>query len=396
MKRILYLTFYFRPDLCAGSFRNTPLVDELASQIQGKNIQVDVLTTSPNRYSTFREDYKEKEQVGNVSIERIVVPPHESGVKDQILSFKTYFFEVLKRTRNRDYDLVFASSSRFFTSYLAYIIAKRKRIPLYLDVRDLFSETVGSISQNPLIKYLVAPVVANREKRVYQYASHINLISEGFKEDFKKSSSTKFSYYTHGVDPVFKKAQQESRPTNQKPKKIVYAGNIGDGQGLDKIVPQAANQLKGDYVFRIIGDGGAKQTFIDKLRELKVENVELVEPMSRDEIVHEYKDADIFLIHLNSLPIFKKVLPSKIFELAAVQKPILAGVNGYSRDFLKENVEGAFLFDPGDVEGLIRQIKNIESYFERERSIDNTRFIHEFNRQSIKQEMAKSILSYLK
>lgn len=396
MKRILYLTFYFRPDLCAGSFRNTPLVDELATQIQDKDIQIDVLTTSPNRYSTFREDYKEKEQIGNVSVERIVVPSHESGVKDQIMSFKTYFFEVLKRTRNRHHDLVFASSSRFFTSYLGYILAKRKQAPLYLDVRDLFSETVESISKNPAIKYLIAPVVGNREKKVYRYASHINLISEGFRDDFNQYPSTNFSFYTHGVDPIFKKAQQENRSNNQKPRKIVYAGNIGDGQGLHKIVPQAAKQLNGDYIFRIIGDGGAKQTFIRKLRELNVENVELVEPMNRDEIVDEYKDADIFLIHLNNLPIFKKVLPSKVFELAAVQKPILAGVKGYARDFLNDNVEGAFLFDPGDADGLIGQIKNIENYFNGESSIDNTRFIHKFDRQSIKQEMANSILSYLK
>lgn len=396
MKRILYLTFYFRPDLCAGSFRNSPLVDELAYQTQGKNIDIDVLTTSPNRYSTFREDYEEHEQFDNVSIERIVVPSHESGVKDQILSFKTYFFEVLKRTRNQKYDIVFASSSRFFTSYLGYLIAKRNKIPLYLDVRDLFSETVGNISQNPVIKYLVKPVIANREKKVYQYANHINLISEGFKDDFKMYPSTTFSYYTHGVDPVFKKAQQEKESQPRQPRKIIYAGNIGDGQGLHKVVPEAAKKLKGDYIFRIIGDGGAKQTFIHKLRKLKVDNVELIEPMNRDEIVREYKEADIFLIHLNNLPIFKKVLPSKVFELAAVEKPILAGVNGYAQQFLKDNVEGAFLFDPGDVDGLIYQIKQIENYYRGESSTDNSRFIQEFDRQSIKREMASSILSYLK
>lgn len=395
MKRILYLTFYFRPDLCAGSFRNSPLVEELANQIQDKNIQIDVLTTSPNRYSTFRENYEEKEKVGNVSIERIIVPPHESGIKDQIISFKTYFFEVLKRTRNCNYDLVFGSSSRFFTSYLGYLIAKRKKIPLYLDVRDLFSETIGSISKNPLIKYVITPVVANREKKVYRYASHINLISEGFQDDFKKYPLTNFSFYTHGVDPVFKKAQHLKKPGNQKLKKIIYAGNIGDGQGLHKIIPEAARQLEGRYCFRIIGDGGAKQTLVDKLRELNVKNVELVEPKNRNEIVDEYKDADIMLIHLNNLPIFKKVLPSKIFELAAVQKPILAGVSGYSRKFLKESLEGSFLFDPGDVHGLIREIKNIEKFVNQEKSIDNSRFIKKYDRQSIKKEMANSILSYL-
>lgn len=395
MKRILYLTFYFRPDLCAGSFRNSPLVDELAKQVKDKDIAIDVITTSPNRYSTFREDYKEKEKVGSVSIERIVVPSHQSGVKDQIMSFKTYFFEVLKRTRKRKYDLVFASSSRFFTSYLGYLIAKQNNALLYLDIRDQFSETIKNVSKNSLIKYLVAPVVANREKKVYQYASHINLISEGFREDFKKYQSTNFSFYTHGVDPVFIKAQKEKGEKNGSAKKIIYAGNIGDGQGLHKIIPEAAKHLDGDYIFRIIGDGGAKQKLTDELQKLDIRNVEIVEPMNREDIVDEYKNADILLIHLNNLPIFNKVLPSKVFELAAVEKPILAGVNGFAHEFLKENIEGTFLFDPGDVAGLITQVEDVERYFTEDSTIDNTRFIQEFDRKSIKKKMANSILSYL-
>lgn len=395
MKRILYLTFYFRPDLCAGSFRNSPLVDELANQIQGRDIEIDVLTTSPNRYSTFREEFKEQETLGKVSIERIIVPSHESGIRDQILSFKTYFFEVLKRIRNKKYDLVFASSSRFFTSYLGYIIAKRKQIPLYLDVRDLFSETVGSISQNPLIKYLVAPVVANRERKVYQYASHINLISEGFRDDFNQYPSTNFSYYTHGVDPAFKKAQHKRESRHQKPIKIIYAGNIGEGQGLHKIIPDAAHQLKGKYIFRIIGDGGAKRKLTERLKQLKIGNVELVDPIPRNEIVEEYKRADILFIHLNNLPIFQKVLPSKIFELAAVEKPILAGVHGYAREFLNKKTDGVFLFDPGDVEGLLKQIHRIEKNKNLNLSIDNEAFLEEHSRKQINKQLADSILSYL-
>lgn len=396
MKRILYLTFYFRPDLCAGSFRNSPLVDELSKQIEGENIKVDVFTTSPNRYASFREDFHESEQLGNISIERIVVPSHESGIKDQILSFRTYFFEVLKRTKNNHYDLVFASSSRFFTSYLGYLIAKRDKSLLYLDIRDLFSKTIKSISSNPIIKFLITPVVRNREIKVYEYATHINLISKGFRNDFTKFNDAHFSFYTHGVDPVFKKAQEERYTKNGKAKKIVYAGNIGDGQGLHKIIPEAAKLLYGKYVFRIIGDGGAKLKLVDKLRELEIKNVEMVEPMSRTEVVNEYRNADILLIHLNNLPIFNKVLPSKIFELAAVEKPILAGVNGYAQQFLNQKIEGTFLFNPGDVHGLIHQIDVLENFLKENTTIDNSEFISEFDRQDIKEQMAKSILRYLK
>lgn len=64
----------------------------------------------------------------------------------------------------------------------------------------------------------------------------------------------------------------------------------------------------------------------------------MVDPVSREEIIDEYMDSDILFIHLNDLPVFEKVVPSKIFELAAIEKPILAGVNGYPREFLSTKI----------------------------------------------------------
>ena len=42
--KILFLTFYFEPDLCAGSFRNTPLFRELLRQMNEKD-WIHVITT---------------------------------------------------------------------------------------------------------------------------------------------------------------------------------------------------------------------------------------------------------------------------------------------------------------------------------------------------------------
>jgi hypothetical protein len=87
MKRIVYLTFYFKPDLCAGSFRNSPLALELANQANYKNTIIDVYTTLPNRYSTFDIDAPAYEELNNLRIHRIALPPHKSGMIDQVFSF---------------------------------------------------------------------------------------------------------------------------------------------------------------------------------------------------------------------------------------------------------------------------------------------------------------------
>ena len=65
-------------------------------------------------------------------------------------------------------------------------------------------------------------------------------------------------------------------------------------------------------------------------------------------MIKYYNLADVFLIQLNDIPAFKKVLPSKIFDYGSFNKPILAGVQGVARDFIKEFLPSSKLFDPGE------------------------------------------------
>ena len=153
MKRIVYLTFYFRPDLCAGSFRNSPLALELAKK--AKEVLIDVYTTLPNRYSTFDADAPEFEEFNNLRIHRISMPPHKSGMLDQVFSFLRYYKEVSRLNKGKKADLVFASSSRLFTAFLGYRIARKTKIPLYLDIRDIFVDTMNDVLKSKILIFTI-------------------------------------------------------------------------------------------------------------------------------------------------------------------------------------------------------------------------------------------------
>ena len=150
MKRIVYLTFYFKPDLCAGSFRNSPLAIELSRQASLENAFIDLYTTSPNRYSTFKAKALKYEELDNLRIHRIKLPTHKSGMIDQVLSFSKFYCEVIKMNRAKKADLVFASSSRLFTAFLGYKIAKQSKATLFLDIRDIFVDTMSDVLK-PLV-----------------------------------------------------------------------------------------------------------------------------------------------------------------------------------------------------------------------------------------------------
>ncbi|WP_153845405.1 MULTISPECIES: glycosyltransferase family 4 protein [Sphingobacterium] len=389
MKKILYLSFYFEPDLCAGSFRNSPLVKELAEQAKG-GATVDVITTLPNRYSSFAAEAPKFEQKNNYTVTRVAIPKHQSGMKDQVLSFKAYYQQVKKLVYGKKYDLVIASSSRLFTAYLGYTIAKKLKVPLYLDIRDIFYDTLQDVLKNKLIKTFALPVIKQIERKAFAYAAHINLISEGFKPYFEAYKCAEYSYFTNGIDDIFITNNAKVETTTVVPKKILYAGNLGEGQGLDKIVPDAAKLLGNEYEFIIVGDGGIKNKLIEKVRAYNLLNVKFMSPVKRDQLIKMYEECDFTFVHLNDYEAFKKVLPSKVFELACFPQPMIAGVGGYANRFIAENIENKILFNPCDVEEFVKQIQDY-SYTRSRREL----FIDTFKRSVINRKMASSMLKYI-
>ena len=245
------------------------------------------------------------------------------------------------------------------------------------------------VLKQPLIRRLVLPVLRWIERKTFSHASHINLISGGFQDYFAKYPQPTYSNFPNGIDDDFLRLPSSTQTT--KPvRTITYAGNIGEGQGLHKIVPQAALRLGPEYRFLIIGDGGAKKKLESELNQMEVSNVELHPPVSRKELVKIYADSDYLFIHLNNYKAFKRVLPSKVFELGAYDKPIIAGVGGFAFQFIKHYLSNTILFAPGDVDHLVRQLQDYQYKNEfREQ------FITEFKRSSVNEKMARSIQSYL-
>ena len=386
--KILFLTYYFEPDLCAGSFRNTSLFKELLNQLTDNDF-VHVITTQPHRYKSFQAEGKEIETGTNFRIDRIKIPLHKSGFSEQIKSFYVFYRETLELVKKQDYDLVYAPSSRLFTAFLGRRIAAHKSLPLYLDIRDIFVDTMKDLFKNK--KYLQYPFelfFKRREHYTFSKAKHINLVSEGFRNYFEKYRFPSYSYYTNGIDDLFLNRSWEGKINENRERKVVlYAGNIGQGQGLEKIIPQAAQLLADTFVFKIVGDGGTKALLKSELQEFGVTNVELCDPVSRDRLMEYYQEADYLFLHLNDYDAFKKVLPSKIFEYAVFNKPIIAGVSGYAQQFIRENVEDCILFYPTDVRAMVEQLKVYKQH-----DIDRSDFIQKFSRRNIMRKMAEDII----
>jgi glycosyltransferase involved in cell wall biosynthesis len=227
------------------------------------------------------------------------------------------------------------------------------------------------------------------ERRTLEYASHVNVISEGFLDHLEPYPRLSTSVFTHGIDAFFLDAKAPAE-SQRDVRVVVYAGNIGRGQSLDLILPPTAKALEGRFRFVVVGDGSTRPRLEAALGQANVTNVEVRDPVPRRQLVDVYAAADYLLIHQNDAPSRERDTPSKVFELAAFDKPILAGVGGFSARFIRHNVSNSFVFAPGDVEGLVRYLSTTPYTLERRDT-----FIRRFRRDEINRRMAASILNVL-
>lgn len=382
--RVLVLSFYYPPDLSAGSFRTGALVKALR-ELLPEDSAVDVVSTMPNRYRSYSVKAPELESIGNVTIRRLRIPAHRNRMCDQAVTFAVFSGKALQWTRNREYDVVFATSSRLFTGFLGALIARRKRTPFYLDIRDIFAETISDVlGRSPL--RVVLPLINAIERYTLHTATVVNLVSEGFLQYFTyRYPGKRYAVLPNGIDEEFLR-WNFAKPRSRGTTKILYAGNIGEGQALDRIIPGLARTMGDEAEFLIIGDGGARKRLEEALRQNQVSNVRLLPPVDRATLMKYYRDADVLFLHLGEQRAFLRVLPSKVFEYAATGKPIWAGVNGFAARFIS-NIPNAQVFAPGDVDHALRAYSGLNLA-----SIDRSDFVREYRRSSIMKVMANQIL----
>ena len=357
-----------------------------------------ILTTNPHRYGIL-EVTKENETIGKGKIVRFSVPQHKNIFLKQIITFIVYSIKTIVFTLKNynEYDFILITSSRFGTAMLGFILSKATNKPLAIDIRDIFSDGLSSINQSKtLIFRLLIKMINKFEVMIIRHASWINFVSPGFKNYFNDNIyNIEPKTYTNGIDKIFIENRKDSlnkREINyQKPLKILYAGNIGYGQGLEKIIIPLAKNFTDEIIFLVIGDGSSKHLLLDEIKNNNIINIRLQDPVDRISLLNYYNEADALFIHLNNIPALNRVLPSKIFEYATFEKPIFAGVSGIASKFISENINGFYIFPPKNFNEAKIQI---ESVMKRKRNtiIDNTDFINKFKRSNIMTDMVKNII----
>jgi glycosyltransferase involved in cell wall biosynthesis len=350
--KILFLTDNFPPEVNAPATRTYEHCKEWVK----KGASVTVITGAPNFpegkvYFGYKNRFYQKENIDGIQVIRVwtFIAANKGFLKRTIdyLSFAMSSFIAGLFTKS---DIIVATSPQFFTALSGRTLSFFKRTPWVMEVRDLWPEsikTVGAMSDNLLIKYFEW-----QELRCYKSAYKIISVTDSFKREIVKKgiSPSKIEVVKNGANlemfqPVEKKHELLVELNLEGQIVVGYIGTLGMAHKLDFIMDCAKKLKNTNYHFLFIGSGAEKSTLLKKKELEKIDNVTILDSVSKTEIKNYLSLLDIALINLKKAELFKTVIPSKIFENAAMGIPILLGVDGESREMIEKYSAGLF-FEP--------------------------------------------------
>ncbi len=109
-----------------------------------------------------------------------------------------------------------------------------------------------------------------------------------------------------------------------------------------------------DLEITIVGDGGQWQD----LHDIGHPRLRVLPHTSRDELARMCRETDVFLLHLADLEVYQHTVPSKLFEYAAYERPILCGVVGEAEAICRRHAD-CFAFRPDDSKSFAQAVDRL-------------------------------------
>ena len=332
--RILIANQYFWPE----NFR----INEISLALKSHGHEVEVLTGKPNYpegkiYSGYKAWGVTRELWHNIPIYRIPIFPR--GMKSAFKLAINYLSYILSGLliapwvlRKKNYDVIFVYGvSPIFQVIPASFLGWLKGIPLVLWVQDLWPQSAsatGYVKSRIVLKFL--------EKLVKFSYAHTDLIlvqSKAFIAPVRLLAPNKIIiYYPNSVDDRFYKPTIDQAPRIDSLKSgfiIMFAGNVGEAQGMKTIIDAAVMLSEYPEIKIVILGSGSKLDWLKSyISKIKLKNVFLEGRFPLNIMPALMRQASALLVTLADRPIFALTIPNKIQAYLAIGKPIIACLNG--------------------------------------------------------------------
>lgn len=359
-KHILIISQYFYPE----TFR----INDIATEWVKRGYKVTVITGIPNYpegrfYKGYNWFKKRRETWNGIDIIRMPLISRGSNSLRLILNYFSFvisgfFWKCFTQIRA---DFVFIFEVSPMTQALPGVwYAKKRKIPCYIYVQDLWPENVQIAAG--IKNKRVLDVIGKMVDYIYKRCTKIFVTSQSFAEAVKDRGveEDKVIYWPQYAEEFYKPTAEKS---NLIPDdgvfNITFTGNIGTAQGLE-VLPETAAVLKSQGVrvrFNIIGDGRNKNNLISQIKEKQVEEYfNLVGWQPAEDIPSILSASDAAFVSFADNPLYSMTIPAKLQSYMACGMPIIASAAGETEKIINESKCGV-CSSIGDIYGLVENIK---------------------------------------
>lgn len=365
--RILFISHYFPPEVNAPASRT----HEHCRQWVAEGHDVTVITGVPNHpagelFGGYKNRFLQEEDVDGIRVIRTwMLLTSNAGFAKRILNFLLFaLMSIIASFKVQKPDVVIATSPQFFCGLAGTAISTIKRRPFVLEVRDLWPKSIvelDQLSEGPALTFLQW-----LERRMYHSADGIVVNTRAFVEHIAGLGypAGKIEIVYNGIDADRFKPQPPSNSLRARFNlegrfTVGYIGTLGLAHGLGTLL-ETAELLRDqpEIAFLLIGDGAEKKKLEATIEDKKLRNVRQLGLQPRERMPDWIATTEILLVCLRDLPVFETVIPSKIFEFLAQERPVIVAARGEIRQ-MADTSGVALTIDPEDPIALAEAIQEI-------------------------------------
>jgi colanic acid biosynthesis glycosyl transferase WcaI len=267
------------------------------------------------------------------------VPSHDSSALRRSMSLVSFAASATTQVawlRGSDVCLVYLSPATVGAA--AWLLRRVWRVPYVLYVQDLWPESVsasGFIGNERAIRG-VESGLHRLLRGLYRGADSIAAISPSMASTLEsRGGAGKTHVVPNWIDesvfnPNAGSGAGRLRELDRDSVWIMYAGGIGDVQGLESAVRAIAILAqRPDLKLALVGEGVARPSLQRLVSDLGVEErVRFLGARPMASMPALMRQADAQLVSLRDLPLFRGTIPSKLQSSMALGLPVICSVPG--------------------------------------------------------------------
>lgn len=361
--RVCFLTHYFPPEVGAPQSR----ISSLAKSLADAGLTVTVHTGFPNYpagkvIAPYRNRPWMVESVDGVRVIRSAVyPAPNAGFARRLANHSASALSaLLTGSLSGALDVVVAETPPLFTAAAGVLYARLKRAALLVNVSDRWPTSaveLGALRNRRAIRLASA-----LEAWIYRHGDLLTAPTAGLTSALEMAPEARGK--CRRVWPVVDVDRFDPTPgpslSGGRPLRALYAGTVGLAQGLEVLVEASRTAGPGVVQTIIAGDGAQGGSLRDLIERQAVANVQMVGSVASDQIPPLYAQADVGVVLLRDVPLFRAALPTKMFETMAAGRPVVLAARGEAAKLIEE-IGAGLVVPPEDPQALAGAMRRLHS-----------------------------------